>query len=82
MLHSTPNSSPAVSPDVCPRGVFPADPLEPPAPPHDARAVKIKNSSGRIIAYGWTVAEHSHDLANASWDWLDQHDGPTMRLMR
>lgn len=57
------------------RGVFPADPHNPPIPPPDAIASELVDHRGRVIAYVWVIKEH-HDkaLAELQWDYLDQRD--------
>ena len=68
------------------RGVFNADPLNPPPTPSGAHGLEIVDSSGRVIAFAWVLAEHANEqFFNTAWDWLDAHDhatGPYLRLWR
>jgi hypothetical protein len=58
-----------------PSGVFDADPMSPPPPPLGARAIEIRDVTGRVICYAWVIAEHADDqLASTAWRWLDEHN--------
>lgn len=71
MSYPTPSSPP---PDST-RGVFDADPLNPPPPPPEARAIEIVDSTGRTIAYSWVLREHDdEDTTSTAWAWLKKHD--------
>lgn len=58
-------------------GVFEADPMRPPMPPPGARAVAIRDASGRTVAWAWVVPDHAGQdgqrLNNEAWDWFDYH---------
>lgn len=72
MSFPTPVGSPSVSPIS---GVFDADPIDPPAPPLDARAIEIRDATGRVIAYAWVIRDHADDrLKRTAYSWLDEHD--------
>lgn len=57
------------------RGVFAADPHNPPLPPPDAIASEFVDHTGRVIAYVWIVQDH-HDseTVEIQWGWLDKKD--------
>lgn len=76
-LSSTPpRSVPPVAPDV--RGVFEANPLNPPTPPSDAKAVEIRDSSDHLIGYSWVIGEHADEHFYAvTWTYLDHRDPAT-----
>lgn len=68
-MHPTPPSIPSF------RGVYEADPENPPAPPPGAKAVEIKDRTGRVISYGWVVPEHADAwFTTIAWDYLDFRD--------
>jgi len=52
-------------------GVFEADPNRPPPAPSGAVAIKVRDDTGRIIAYSWVVGERAETLAARAYDWLD-----------
>lgn len=57
------------------RGVFPADPHNPPVPPPDAIATEIVDHDGRVICYAWVVRDHADvRMREVQWQWLDDHD--------
>jgi hypothetical protein len=57
------------------RGVFPADPHNPPVPPPGAIATEIVDHTGRIICYAWVVKEHADAAATEiQWEYLDSRD--------
>lgn len=60
------------------RGVFDADPLYPPLAPSDARAIKVRDSTGRIVSYSWIVAEYFDErLYDKAWVFLEAADPVT-----
>lgn len=60
------------------RGVFPADPMQPPVPPPGWVAREIRDRFGTRMA--WTMypaALDDDDTMAALWAWLDRKDAPS-----
>lgn len=67
------------------RGVFAADPLNPPVAPPGAIAAEFKDETGRTIMFAWVAPDHAGQrYCDEAWDWLDRHvpEGPVSRHLK
>lgn len=56
------------------RGVFSADPFNPPVPPPGALGAEFRDGHGNVIAWAWIAAEHAGpSYYEEAWAWLDAH---------
>lgn len=57
-------------------GVFEANPNQSPTPPFGARAVELRDDTGRTVAFAWVIAERSESLVERAYNWLDVTSHP------
>ena len=56
------------------RGVFSADPFNPPVPPPGALGAEFRDGDGNLIAWAWIAREHAGPrYFEEAWEWLEAH---------
>ena len=58
-------------------GVFEVDPNSPSPAPSGARAFKVKDETGGVVAWVWVVGERAGPVPNGAYTWLEQ-TAPTL----